>query len=140
MSVTMKWFPLAIALSLGTTAAVADEAGTAHAHDHDRHDALVHSFVLRFPQPFVWGEFAEAMDVLLSTCGDRILRVKGLVGVVGESAPRVVRPSAVDPAAMVSRASAMHGSAPRVVPGTGLPGRPAAPRRSFRARVFRREG
>ena len=26
MSVTMKWFPLALALSLGTTAAVADEA------------------------------------------------------------------------------------------------------------------
>lgn len=70
--------------------AVADEAGTTHAHDPDRHDALVHSFVLRFPQPFVWGEFAEALDVLLSTCGDRILRVKGLVGVVGESAPRVV--------------------------------------------------
>ena len=30
------------------------------------------------------------MDVLLSTCGDRILRVKGLVGVIGEPAPRVV--------------------------------------------------
>ena len=26
MSVTMKWFPLALALALGTTAAVADEA------------------------------------------------------------------------------------------------------------------
>ncbi len=26
MSITMKWFPLAIALSLGTTAAVAEEA------------------------------------------------------------------------------------------------------------------
>ena len=26
MSVTMKWLPLALALSLGTTAAVADEA------------------------------------------------------------------------------------------------------------------
>lgn len=70
--------------------AVADETGATHAHDPNRHDALVHSFVLRFPQPFVWREFAEAMDVLLSTCGDRILRVKGLVGVVGESAPRVV--------------------------------------------------
>jgi G3E family GTPase len=61
-----------------------------HAHDPNRHDALVHSFALRFPQPFVWGEFAEAIDVLLSTCGDRILRIKGLINVVGESAPRVV--------------------------------------------------
>ena len=66
------------------------ESGAMHAHDPNRHDAAVHSFVLRFSQPFVWGEFAEAMDVLLSTCGDRILRVKGLVDVVGESAPRVV--------------------------------------------------
>ncbi|HEX5802375.1 MAG TPA: GTP-binding protein [Azospira sp.] len=63
-------------------------AGTAgHAA---RHDARVRSFVLRFARPFVWGEFAEAIDVLLSTCGERILRVKGLVNVAGESAPRVV--------------------------------------------------
>jgi G3E family GTPase len=64
--------------------------GVPHGHDPNRHDALVHSFVLRFTQPFVWGEFAEAMDVLLSTCGDRILRVKGLIDVAGEPAPRVV--------------------------------------------------
>lgn len=55
-----------------------------------RHDATVKSFVLRFSRPFAWGEFAEAMDVLLSTCGDRILRVKGLVHVAGEAVPRVV--------------------------------------------------
>lgn len=55
-----------------------------------RHDAEVHSFVLRYAEPFVWGEFAEAMDVLLSTCGDRILRVKGLVKLDGEAAPRVI--------------------------------------------------
>jgi G3E family GTPase len=29
-------------------------------------------------------EFAEAIDVLLATCGERILRVKGLIGVEGE--------------------------------------------------------
>ncbi|MBE2260416.1 MAG: GTP-binding protein [Rhodobacteraceae bacterium] len=61
-----------------------------HAHDVNRHDALVHAFVLRFEDPFVWPEFAEAIDVLLATCGDRILRIKGLVGVRGEGAPRVV--------------------------------------------------
>lgn len=82
---------------------LAEEAVRAHAADShaahapasapapDRHDALVHSFVLRFSEPFVWGEFAEAMDVLLSTCGDRLLRVKGLVNVVNESAPRIVQ-------------------------------------------------
>jgi len=50
----------------------------------------VHAFVLRFEKPFAWPEFAEAIDVLLATCGDRILRVKGLINVNGEAAPRVV--------------------------------------------------
>jgi len=59
-------------------------------HDVTHHDALVHAFVLRFEPPLAWPEFAEAIDLLLATCGERILRVKGLVGVVGESAPRVV--------------------------------------------------
>ena len=61
-----------------------------HGHDANRHDALVHAFVLRFEKPFAWPEFAEAIDVLLATCGDRILRVKGLINVNGEAAPRVV--------------------------------------------------
>ncbi|MBL8394497.1 MAG: GTP-binding protein [Candidatus Accumulibacter sp.] len=68
--------------------------GVAHdgqAHDPNRHDALVHAFVLHFTQPFAWPEFTEAIDVLLATCGDRILRVKGLVAVDGESGPRVVQ-------------------------------------------------
>jgi len=67
--------------------AVSDE----HTHDPNRHDALVQAFVLRFEQPFLWPEFTEAIDVLLATCGDRILRVKGLINIAGESAPRVVQ-------------------------------------------------
>ena len=51
----------------------------------------VHAFVLRFEQPFAWPEFAEAIDVLLATCGDRILRVKGLIAVQGENGPRVLQ-------------------------------------------------
>ena len=62
-----------------------------HASDPNRHDALVQAFVLRFDQPFVWPEFTEAIDVLLATCGERILRVKGLIAIEGESAPRVVQ-------------------------------------------------
>lgn len=64
---------------------------TNHAHNANRHDALVHAFVLRFKQPFAWHEFTEAIDVLLATCGDRILRVKGLLNIEGESGPRVVQ-------------------------------------------------
>ena len=64
-----------------------------HDHDHDpnRHDAQVQAFVLRFDQAFVWPEFTEAIDVLLATCGDRILRVKGLINIEGENTPRVVQ-------------------------------------------------
>jgi len=63
---------------------------TGHDHDPNRHDALVHAFTLRFTEPLHWGDFLEALDVLLATCGDRILRVKGLVSVAGENGPRVV--------------------------------------------------
>jgi len=68
----------------------AGETAGGHGQDAHRHDARVHSFALRFSRAFVWSEFAEAMDVLLSTCGDRILRVKGLINVLGDDAPRVV--------------------------------------------------
>jgi G3E family GTPase len=51
----------------------------------------VHAFVLRFAEPFAWPDFSEAIDVLLATCGERILRVKGLIAVEGEAGPRVVQ-------------------------------------------------
>ncbi len=70
-------------------ASQADQQPT-HVHDANRHDALVHAFVLRFAQPFALPEFTEAIDVLLATCGERILRVKGLIGVEGEAGPRIV--------------------------------------------------
>ena len=78
-------------LATERVAAAHADASALPAHDPDRHDALVHAFVLRFDRPFVWPEFAEAIDVLLATCGERILRIKGLVDVEGEAGPRVVQ-------------------------------------------------
>lgn len=60
------------------------------ANDEALHDARVQTHVLRFSQPFAWARFSEAMDMLQSVVGGHILRVKGLVAVEGESAPRVV--------------------------------------------------
>ena len=54
------------------------------------HDESVSTHLLRFSQPFEWGDFSRAMDTLQSVVGDRILRVKGLLAVEGEDAPRVV--------------------------------------------------
>lgn len=73
----------------------AEAARTAHAdsHDHDpnRHDALVQAHVLRIDPALDWREFLTALDVLLTTLGDRILRIKGLVQVAGEDLPRIVQ-------------------------------------------------
>ena len=62
-----------------------------HHHDVNRHDANVSSFVLEFPEPFDWYDFTEAIDVLLATCGQRIPRIKGLVNVKDDPAPRLVQ-------------------------------------------------
>jgi G3E family GTPase len=64
--------------------------GHAHAHDINRHDTMVRAHVLTFDAPFAWPGFAEALDVLLATCGERILRLKGLVSVETLPGPRVV--------------------------------------------------
>jgi G3E family GTPase len=65
--------------------------GHHHHHDVNRHDANVRSFVLEFPEPFDWYDFTEAIDVLLATCGHLIPRIKGLVNVKGDAAPRLVQ-------------------------------------------------
>jgi G3E family GTPase len=54
------------------------------------HDESVSTYLLRFAEPFAWGDFSRAMDTLQSVVGDRILRMKGLLAVRGEEQPRVV--------------------------------------------------
>jgi len=62
-----------------------------HHHDVDRHDAHVYSFALTFDEPLQWVFFADAVATLLDTMGDRILRIKGLLNVVGDHKPRIVQ-------------------------------------------------
>ncbi|WP_412479785.1 CobW family GTP-binding protein [Azonexus sp. IMCC34839] len=62
-----------------------------HHHDVDRHDAHVYSFALTFDEPLQWVFFADAVATLLETMGDRILRIKGLLNVVGDHKPRIVQ-------------------------------------------------
>ena len=69
----------------------AADAGHLHHHDPNRHDASVRAHILRFDEALEWPAFVEAMDVLLQSCGERVLRVKGLVHVVGEDTPRVLQ-------------------------------------------------
>lgn len=56
-----------------------------------RHDEGVASFVLTFDAPLSWFEFSDALGLLLQLHGNRILRIKGLLNVVGDPLPRVVQ-------------------------------------------------
>lgn len=50
----------------------------------------VASFVLSFDQPLAWFAFSTALDQLLQTHGERLLRIKGLLAVAGDPLPRVL--------------------------------------------------
>jgi len=65
--------------------------GRAAVADADRHDASVHTFVVRIDAPVAWGDFSTALDMLQGLKGDHLLRVKGIVHVRGEALPRVVQ-------------------------------------------------
>lgn len=54
------------------------------------HDEAVQSHVFYFSTPFHAADFSRAMDTLLSVVGEQILRIKGLLAVEGEDAPRVI--------------------------------------------------
>jgi G3E family GTPase len=62
----------------------------AHGHYNHGHEADYQSFVLRFEQPFDWALFTRAMDALVASRGEDILRVKGFVNVEGTPGPVVV--------------------------------------------------
>jgi G3E family GTPase len=67
------------------------QAHAHHEHDIDRHDAHVYSFALTFAEPLHWLSFVEAIEMLLDTLGDRILRIKGLLNVMGDPQPRIIQ-------------------------------------------------
>lgn len=61
-----------------------------HHHDRNRHDARIHSFVLRTARPIGRGALDMFLDLVRSTFGPRILRMKGLVELAEEPGRPVV--------------------------------------------------
>lgn len=55
------------------------------------HAPDVESFVVTLNAPLTWGGFSTTLDALLQVQGEQILRIKGLVNVLGESGPRIVQ-------------------------------------------------
>ena len=61
-----------------------------HRHDRSRHDAHIGSFCLTFEEPLDWDLFNRWLMAVRASWGDRLLRVKGVLDVSGESQPLVI--------------------------------------------------
>jgi G3E family GTPase len=69
-----------------------------HGHDHDhshegegldvnRHDARIKATCLTVDEPLEWEPFSQWMGTLIRMRGDDLLRIKGILNVVGEAKP-----------------------------------------------------
>jgi len=62
-----------------------------HGHAHaPRHDTSVSSFVVTYDEPVAWDGLALALEFLISTRGEHLLRVKGIVNAVGSDVPLII--------------------------------------------------
>lgn len=71
-------------------AAYHDRPDHHHAHDAQRHDVRIASFVIVFEQPISWGALATGLELLIATQGENLLRIKGIVNAVESEGPLVV--------------------------------------------------
>ncbi len=61
-----------------------------HGHDPNRHDAGICSFCLTFDHPLRWSGLALFLDMLVATRGEQLLRIKGILNLVGQDRPLVL--------------------------------------------------
>ncbi len=61
-----------------------------HSHAHHGHDAGITSFVLAFDEPLDWMAVSNWLAYLRSARGEGLLRVKGILNLLGEAAPVVI--------------------------------------------------
>jgi G3E family GTPase len=64
--------------------------GHHHGHDLNRHDARISSFCLFFDEPIPLSGLALWLEMMVSTRGADLLRVKGLLNIQGEDLPVVL--------------------------------------------------
>lgn len=65
--------------------------GDAPGHDRNRHDAEIGSFSLTYDEPLHWEHVATWLDALVRAHGEDLLRVKGILDIVGRPRPIVVQ-------------------------------------------------
>jgi G3E family GTPase len=51
------------------------------------HDGRIHSFCLTFEQPLHWSGIGMCLEMLIGTRGENLLRVKGILNLVGQDRP-----------------------------------------------------
>ncbi len=74
--------------------------GHSHGHDHghhdhaaadpNRHDARIGSFCLTWDAPLEWDQFNRWLMAVRASWADRLLRVKGVLNILGEAQPLVI--------------------------------------------------
>ncbi|MBM3554498.1 MAG: GTP-binding protein [Alphaproteobacteria bacterium] len=64
--------------------------GEDHHHHHHHHDNRIRSFVLAFDQPLDWTVVGEWLAALAQGVGANLLRVKGVLDLIGEDKPVVI--------------------------------------------------
>jgi G3E family GTPase len=55
-----------------------------------RHDERIRSCSVRIESPIEWDDLVNAIEMIQAMRGDNLLRMKGIVNVVGESSPRAI--------------------------------------------------
>ncbi len=67
-------------------------AAKSHPHHHDvnRHDARIQAFCLTWKAPLHWQGVGTCLEMLVATRGENLLRVKGILNLVGQTRPVVI--------------------------------------------------
>jgi len=82
----------AVADWLRDEAVAAAQAGEHHHHHHDvnRHDSHIQAFVFTREAPLSWPALAFALELLVSSRGENLLRIKGIVNAQGILKPLAI--------------------------------------------------
>lgn len=75
---------------LDAEAFAATEPHYHHHHDVNRHDARIQAFCLTWKAPLHWQGVGMCLEMLIATRGENLLRVKGILNLVGQDRPVVI--------------------------------------------------
>lgn len=61
-----------------------------HHHDVNRHDDRIQAFAVTYDRPVAWASLATALELMIATRGENLLRIKGIVHAVESDKPLVI--------------------------------------------------